>query len=422
MARKQGVLLMSKRTHKVSFDVQRYRRDFPALHQKVYGRPFIYLDNAATTQKPKKVIEALHQYYSVENANIHRGIYYLSEKATHAYEGVRIKVRQFINAPAPEEIIFVRGTTEGINLVAQSYGRTFLKNGDEIIISEMEHHSNIVPWQMLCGQVGAKLRIIPISDKGELLLEEYKKLLGPKTKLAAVTHVSNVLGTVNPVKEIVGLAHRQGVPVLVDGAQAVPHLRVDVQDLDADFYVFSGHKMFGPTGVGVLYGKAELLNRMPPYQGGGDMISSVTFEKTTYNKLPYKFEAGTPHIAGVIGLGAAIDYLEEIGMEKIAAYEKDLLEYATEKLLRVPGLRVLGEAEEKSSALSFTLEGIHPHDIGTVLDREGVAIRAGHHCAMPLMIRFGVSATARASLAFYNTREDIEALVRAIQKVREVFK
>jgi cysteine desulfurase/selenocysteine lyase len=406
---------------RTSFAVERIRQDFPVLRQKVYGKPLVYLDNAATTQKPQCVIDALSRYYSSENANIHRGIYYLSEQATHAYENVRAKVQRFIHAEAAEEIVFVRGTTEGINLVAQTYGRTFVKKGDEVIISAMEHHSNIVPWQILCEQVQAKLRVIPITDEGELILEEYEKLLNEKTKLVAIVHVSNVLGTVNPLKEMIVSAHRRSIPVLVDGAQAVPHRPVDVADLDCDFYVFSSHKMFGPTGIGVLYGKREWLERIPPYQGGGDMISSVTFEKTLYNKVPYKFEAGTPHIAGVIGLGAAVDYLNEIGMEKIVAYEHELLTYGTEALKAVPGLRLIGTAKEKSSILSFILEGVHAHDIGTVLDRSGVAIRAGHHCAMPLMLRFGVPATARASFAFYNTREEIYALVGALEKVYEVF-
>lgn len=404
------------------FDAARIRKNFPALHQKIYGKPLVYLDNAATTQKPTAVIRSLEQYYTSENANIHRGIYYLSQQATNAYEGARAKVRQFINARSNEEIIFVRGATEGINLVAQSYGRTYLRKGDEIVISAMEHHSNIVPWQMLCDETGARLRVAPINDAGEILMEEYEKLLSEKTKFVSITGVSNVIGTVNPVREMVQSAHRRGIPVLVDGAQAVPHLKVDVQDLDCDFLVFSGHKMFGPTGVGVLYGKSELLEKMPPYQGGGDMISSVTFEKTVYNKVPYKFEAGTPHIAGVIGLGRAIDFLNEIGMEEIAAYEEDLLRYATEALGRVPGLRLIGTARKKSAIVSFVLEDVHPHDIGTILDRQGVAIRAGHHCAMPLMQRFGVPATARASFAFYNTRDDVDALCRALGKVREVFK
>ncbi|MBI2167322.1 MAG: cysteine desulfurase [Candidatus Omnitrophica bacterium] len=405
-----------------AFDAVRVRKNFPALNQKIYGKPLVYLDNAATTQKPKSVIDALEQYYSSENANIHRGIYYLSQQATNAYEGVRARVRQFLNARSSEEIIFVRGATEGINLVAQSYGRTYVKEGDEIVVSVMEHHSNIVPWQMLCDEAGARLRVIPINDEGEILTGEYENLLNERTKLVSIAHVSNVIGTLNPVKEMVEKAHGRGIPVLVDGAQAVPHLKVDVQDLDCDFLVFSGHKMFGPTGVGVLYGKSELLEKMPPYQGGGDMISSVTFEKTVYNKIPYKFEAGTPHIAGVIGLGRAIDYLNEIGMEEIAAYEEELLRVATEALGRVPGLRLIGTARKKSAIVSFVLKEVHPHDIGTILDRQGVAIRAGHHCAMPLMQRFGVPATARASFAFYNTKEDVDALCRALGKVREVFK
>lgn len=404
-----------------SLDVERIRRDFPALHQRVHGKPLVYLDNGATSQKPQVVIDAINRYYSEENSNIHRGIHFLSEQATNAYEGTRVKVKCFLNAPDAREIIFVRGTTEGINLVAQSYGRTFIQEGGEVIISAMEHHSNIVPWQILCGQVGAKLRVIPINHNGELLVEEYKKLLNSRTKFVSVAHVSNALGTINPVKQIIEMAHRQGVPVLVDGAQAAPHMKVDVEDLDCDFYAFSGHKLFGPTGIGILYGKASHLEAMPPYQGGGDMISLVTFEKTHYNVLPYKFEAGTPHIAGGIGLGAAIDYLSGIGLEAIAAYEQELLAYATEALSPIKGLRVIGTAKEKASVLSFVLEGVHAHDIGTILDQEGVAIRAGHHCAMPVMQRFGVPATARASFAFYNTREEVDALVRAIHKVIKVF-
>ena len=403
------------------FEVEKYRKDFPVLKERMHGKPLVYLDNAATTQKPQAVIDTVNRYYSRENANIHRGIYYLSEQATDAYEVARAKVRKFINAVFPQEIVFVRGATEGINLIAQSYGRAFIKEGDEIVISAMEHHSNIVPWQILSGEVGAKLRVIPINDAGELLIEEYEKLLGPRTKIVALAHVSNALGTVNPIKRIVKSAHTRGIPVLIDGAQASPHLPVDVQELGCDFYVFSSHKMFGPTGIGVLYGRRDWLERMPPYQGGGDMISSVTFEKTTYNKIPYKFEAGTPHIAGVIGLGAAIDYLWKIGMETIAQYEQELLAYGTQALLRVPGLRLIGTAKEKASILSFVLAGIHPHDIGTILDRNGVAIRAGHHCAMPVMDRFGVPATARASLAFYNTRQEIDCLVRALHQVLEVF-
>ncbi len=416
---KGGTVL--KQGKRATFDVARYRADFPVLKQRVHGKPLVYLDNAATTQKPEVVIDTLTRYYSKENANIHRGIYYLSEQATDAYEVARAKVQRFIHARRMSEIVFVRGATEGINLVAQSYGKAFLKAGDEILISAMEHHSNIVPWQLLSGEIGARLRVIPINDRGELLMEEFEKLLGPKTKLVAIAHVSNALGTVNPVKKIVERAHQREIPVLLDGAQAVPHEPVDLEELGADFYVFSGHKMFGPTGIGVLYGKEELLERMPPYQGGGDMISSVTFEKTTYNKVPYKFEAGTPAIAGVIGLGAAIDYLREIGMERIQAYEEELLTYGTEALSRIPGLRFIGTAGQRAGILSFVLNGVHAHDIGTILDREGVAIRAGHHCAMPVMERFGVPATARASLAFYNTQGEIDALVRGLHTVLEVF-
>lgn len=405
-----------------SLDVGKYRNDFPVLKEKMHGKPLVYLDSAATTQKPQVVIDTVTRYYSKENANIHRGIYSLSEQATDAYEIARAKTRRFINAAFPQEIVFVRGATEAINLVAQSFGRAFIKKDDEILISEMEHHSNIVPWQILSGQTGAKLRVVPIDDRGEFLFEEYLKLLSSKTKLVSITHVSNALGTINPVKEIVKAAHDQGIPVLVDGAQAVPHMPVNMQELGADFYAFSGHKLFGPTGIGVLYGRRDWLERIPPYQGGGDMISSVTFEKTTYNKIPYKFEAGTPHIEGVIGLGAAIDYLTKIGMKNIQDYEHELLQYGTKALLGIPDLRLIGTAKEKASVLSFVLDDIHPHDIGTILDRSGVAIRAGHHCAMPIMERFNVPATARASLAFYNTREDIDALVHALNEVRKVFK
>jgi cysteine desulfurase/selenocysteine lyase len=403
------------------FDVKRIREDFPILKRRVHGKPLVYLDNAATSQKPWVVIDTISRYYASENSNIHRGVHFLSEQATRAYEGARDKVSHLINAANNREIVFVRGATEGINLVSQSYGRRFIKEGDEIIISAMEHHSNIVPWQMLCEQVGAKLRVIPINHEGELLIDEYQKFLNERTRFVSVVHLSNALGTINPVKRIVELAHRWTVPVLVDGAQAVPHVKVDVQDLDCDFYVFSSHKLFGPTGTGILYGKADMLESMPPYQGGGDMISLVTFEKTHYNVLPYKFEAGTPNIAGGIGLGAAIDYLSEIGLEAVATYERELLAYATEALSSIKGLRVIGTAKEKASILSFVLEGVHPHDIGTVLDQEGVAIRTGHHCAMPVMQRFGVPATARASLAFYNTKEEVDALVGSIHKVIEVF-
>lgn len=422
MSGERGTMFYTKTDGKTTFDVYRYRKDFPVLAQNVYGKPLIYLDNAATTQKPRVVIDALREYYETENANIHRGIFYLSERATEDYEQVRTKVQNFIHARAPQEIIFVRGTTEGINLVAQSYGRTFIKRDDEIIISAMEHHSNIVPWQMLCGEVGARLRIAPINDNGELFIEEYEKLFHQKTRFVAMTHVSNSLGTINPVRRIIEIAHRFHVPVLVDGAQAIPHLPVDVQDLDCDFYVFSGHKMYGPTGVGVVCGKAELLEKMPPYQGGGDMISSVTFEKTTYNVLPFKFEAGTPNIADVIAFGRAIDYLDSIGYGPLAAHEQDLLKFATEALSGIKGLRIIGTAKEKASVVSFVLRDVHPHDIGTMLDRDGIAIRAGHHCTMPLMDRFGIPATARASFAFYNTKEEIEALRHSVEHVVEVFK
>ncbi len=404
-----------------ALEVERLRRDFPALHVERNGKPLIYLDNAATSQKPKAVIDRLNQYYQAENANVHRGMHYLSEVATEAYEESRKKVQRFLGIPLSCEVVFTRGATEGINLVAQTYGRQNVGAGDEVVISAMEHHSNIVPWQMLCEEKGATLRIVPINDRGELLLDEYEKLLNSKTKLVGVTHVSNALGTVNPVKEVIATAHGHGVPVLVDGAQAAPHLRVDVGDLDCDFYVCSAHKMFGPTGIGVLYGKAELLNRMPPFLGGGDMIVSVTFEKTTFSSLPYKYEAGTPNIAGVIGMGAAVDYLQQIGMDRITSYEHELTRYGTELLESIEGVRLVGTAREKAGVLSFTMENAHPHDIGQILSDCGVAIRAGHHCAQPVMARFGIPATARASLAFYNTKEDLDALGDAIRKVKEVF-
>jgi cysteine desulfurase/selenocysteine lyase len=403
------------------FDVERVRADFPILQQKVRGKPLVYLDNAATSQKPRAVIEAISRYYEGTNANIHRGVHFLSEHATEEYEAVRGIARKFLNAADSREIIFVRGTTEGINLVAQSFGRAHIQAGDEILITEMEHHSNIVPWQILCDERGAKLRVAPINDAGELILDEFANLLGPKTKLVAVTHVSNALGTINPIRRIVEMAHSRNVPVLVDGAQAVPHLKVDVQTLDCDFYAFSGHKVYGPTGIGVLYGKAALLEAMPPYQGGGDMIASVSFEKTIYNKLPYKFEAGTPDIAGVIGLGAALEYVNGLGIENIGAYENEVVTYATAAVSAVPGVRLIGTAREKASVLSFVLDNVHPHDIGTILDREGIAIRTGHHCSQPVMKRFGVAATARASFALYNTKEEADALVRGIERVREVF-
>ena len=405
----------------ISLDVTAIRKDFPILAQQVHGKPLIYLDNAATSQKPKCVIEALTRFYQMDNANIHRGVHQLSERSTQSYEAARGKVQRFLNAANTREIIFVRSATEGINLVAQTYGRTHVSAGDEIVISAMEHHSNIVPWQMLCEEKGAVLRVIPINDRGEVEFDQFEKLLNHQTRLIAVSHVSNALGTINPVREIVKTAHGWNVPVLIDGAQAVPHMKVDVRSLDCDFYVFSGHKVFGPTGIGVLYGKEQRLEEMPPWQGGGDMIRSVTFEKTTYNDLPYKFEAGTPDIAGVIGLGAAIDYLDQIGMDAVAAHEHDLLEYGTRALESISGLRLIGTAREKAGVLSFVIDGVHSHDAGTILDREGVAVRAGHHCAQPVMDRFGVSATTRASLAFYNTKEDIDALVAGIQKVKEIF-
>jgi cysteine desulfurase/selenocysteine lyase len=403
------------------FDVERIRRDFPILHTKVHGHPLVYLDNAATSQKPRSVIDALVRYYEGENANIHRGVHYLSQLATEEFEKARETVRGFVNAAQASEIIFTRGTTEAINLVAQTYGRVHVGAGDEVLITAMEHHSDIVPWQILCEEKGAKLRVAPINDAGELALEDYEKLLGPRTKIVAVGHVSNALGTINPLKRMVALAHARGIPVLVDGAQAVPHLAVDVQDLDADFYAFSGHKMYGPTGIGVLYGKHALLDAMPPYQGGGDMISSVTFEKTAYNKLPHKFEAGTPDMAGVAGLKAAIEYMDGIGIAKIAAHEHELLEYATEVVGALPGVRLIGTAREKASVLSFVLDEVHPHDIGTILDQQGIAVRTGHHCAQPVMDRYCIPATVRASFAVYNTRAEVDALARGIRKVQEVF-
>ncbi|MCI0336097.1 MAG: cysteine desulfurase [Acidobacteria bacterium] len=406
---------------KANFDVQQIRKDFPILKQEVNGRQLIYLDNAATSQKPQVVIDAINRYYKEQNANVHRGVHFLSQLATREYDDARVKVQRFINAAESHEIIFTRGTTESINLVAYSYGRKFVREGDEIIISAMEHHSNIVPWQILCEQTGAKLRVIPINDDGELLIDEFALMLNPRVKLVAVAHLSNALGTLNPVKRIIELAHSHDIPVLLDGAQAAPHLKIDVRDLDCDFYAFSGHKMCGPTGIGVLYGKSELLNMMPPFMGGGDMIASVTFEKTTYNVLPAKFEAGTPHIEGAIVLGVAIDYLNSVGLDRVAAYEHELLGYATEVIGAIPGIKIIGTAREKASVLSFTLDGIHPHDMGTILDQEGIAIRAGHHCAQPVMKRFGIPATARASFAFYNTREEIDALAEGIQKAVEVF-
>jgi len=405
----------------VAFDVEKYRQDFPILKSLVHGKPLVYLDNAATSQKPQQVIDRISHYYTAENANVHRGVHFLSELATTQYDAVREKARRFLNAKSQKEVIFVRGCTEGINLVAATYGRRNIGAGDEIVVSGIEHHSNIVPWQMLCEDKGAVLRVVPANDRGEIELGAFEAALNERTKIVAITHVSNALGTINPIREMTALAHARGIPVLVDGAQAAPHLAIDVQDLDCDFYTISGHKMFAPTGIGVLYGKEKLLEAMPPWQGGGDMILSVTFEKTTYNALPYKFEAGTPNIADTIALGAAIDYMTEIGIDRIAAYEHELVEYATAELTKIDRLRIIGTAREKASVISFVLEGVHPHDIGTIIDQEGIAIRTGHHCAQPVMMHFKVPATARASFAFYNTREEVDRLVAGIHKVLEVF-
>jgi len=409
-------------THPITaFDVHRVRRDFPILGQTIHGKPLVYLDNAATTQKPQAVIDAMVRSYAEDNANIHRGVHLLSERATQAYELAREKVQHFLNAAQSREIIFVRGTTEAINLVAATYGRAHVGKDDEVLITEMEHHSNIVPWQLLCEEKEAILKVLPITDEGELRIDLLDRMLTDRTKIVAVNHVSNSLGTINPIKTIVEIAHRRGIPVVVDGAQAVAHIPVDVQALDADFYAMSGHKLFGPTGIGVLYGKAALLAAMPPYQSGGDMISAVTFKKTTFNVLPNKFEAGTPNIAGAVGLGAAIDYLGSLDSGAVHAYEDELLAYGTRALSSVPGIRIVGTAAQKTGVLSFVMENVHPHDIGTILDQEGVAIRTGHHCTQPLMERMGVPATARASLALYNTKDEIDALVRALDKVREIF-
>jgi cysteine desulfurase/selenocysteine lyase len=402
------------------FDIEKVRSEFPILRELVHGRPLIYLDNAATSQKPDAVIDAIGEYYRHNNANIHRGVHLLSQRATDAYEVVRTKVQSFVHAASAGEIVFVRGTTEAINLVAQTYGRQHVERGDEVLISAMEHHSNIVPWQILCEQQGATLCVAPMNDRGELLLDEFERMLGPCTRIVSIAHVSNALGSINPVKQIIRMAHARNIPVLVDGAQAVPHLQVDVLDLDCDFYAFSAHKMYGPTGIGVLYGKAELLEDMPPYQSGGDMISSVTFEKTTYNNVPHKFEAGTPDIAGVIGLGAAIAYIESLGLDAIGAHEHELLTYATSQLESVPGVRLVGTAREKASVVSFVMEGVHPHDIGTILDQEGIAVRTGHHCAQPVMDFFCIPATVRASFGLYNTKEEIDSLVQSIERVREI--
>lgn len=410
-----------KSTSGKKFDVDVIKEQFPAIKQFVYNKPLIYLDNAATTQKPMMVIDAIDNYYATTNSNVHRGLHFLSEKATAAFEQSRQDMSEFIGAASAKEIIFVRGTTEAINLVASSYGRHNIQKGDEIILTHMEHHSNIIPWQLLCDEVGCKIHVIPINDSGELILDELDKMISAKTKMLAVTHVSNALGTVNPIKEIIELAHRSNVPVMIDGAQAVQHLKIDVQDLDCDFYAFSGHKMYGPTGIGILYGKAELLEAMQPYQGGGEMIKTVSFEKTTYNVIPHKFEAGTPNIAGVIGLAKAIEFIRDLGLDAIAAHEQELLEYAHNLLSEIDDLTIIGEAANKTSVVSFVLKNIHPHDVGTIVDREGIAIRSGHHCCQPLMERFNVPATSRASFAVYNTKDEIDILAESIQKVIKLF-
>ena len=414
--------LLNEEPVTAGFDIERIRRDFPILAREVRGRQLVYLDNAATTQKPQAVIDRIVRYYTEENSNVHRGVHYLSELATVEYENARAVVKRFINARDEKEIVFTRGTTEGINLVMQSWGRTNVRAGDEIIISAIEHHSNIVPWQMLCEEKGATLRIIPVNDAGELLIDELERMLNPKVRLVAVGHASNALGTINPIRRIAELAHANGSLVLVDGAQGMPHLEVDVRELDCDFYAFSGHKVYGPTGIGALYGRESLLEAMPPWQGGGDMILSVSYEKTTYNALPYKFEAGTPNIAGVVGLAAALEYVSSVGLGNIGAWESDLNAYTSRRLQEIDGLRLIGTAREKAAVISFVLEGVHPHDIGTILDQEGVAVRTGHHCAQPLMMRFNVPATGRASFGLYNTREEADALVAALHKVIEVFR
>ncbi|HVT45150.1 MAG TPA: cysteine desulfurase [Thermoanaerobaculia bacterium] len=403
------------------YDIEAIRREFPILRETVHGKPLVYLDNAATTQKPQSVIDAIVHYYLHDNSNVHRGVHLLSERATADYEAARVKIQHFLNASSEKEIIFTRGCTEAINLVMYSWGRSHVGPGDEIVISAIEHHSNIVPWQMLCEEKGAVLRVIPVNEQGELVLDEYEKVLCERTRLVAISHVSNALGTINPIRTMIEMAHAHGAPVLIDGAQGVPHLKVDVQALDCDFYAFSGHKVYAPTGIGALYAKRRWLEAMPPFQGGGDMILSVTFGKTIYNEIPYKFEAGTPNISGAIGLGAALDYVSSIGLDAIAAWEHDLLAYATARLTELPEVKLIGTAAEKASVVSFVLDGIHPHDIGTIVDQEGVAIRTGHHCAQPVMRRYGLAATARCSLALYNTPEEIDALVRAIRRVLEVF-
>jgi cysteine desulfurase/selenocysteine lyase len=403
-------------------DVARIRRDFPILSRNVRGKRLVYLDNAATTQKPQAVIDRIVRYYTEENSNVHRGVHHLSEVATAAYESARTTVKNFIHARDEKEIVFTRGTTEAINLVAQAWGRANVEAGDEVLITAIEHHSNIVPWQMLCAERGATLRVAPVNDAGEVVVDEFASLLNERTKIAAISHASNALGTINPIKQMIAMAHDAGAIVIVDGAQGVPHLPIDVQDLGCDFYAFSGHKVYAPTGIGVLYGKEAILDAMPPWQGGGDMILSVSFEKTTYNALPYKFEAGTPNIEGVIGLATALDYVNGIGLDAIAAHEHDLERYATRKLLEIDGLRIIGTAKTKASVISFTLEGVHPHDIGTILDQEGIAIRTGHHCAQPIMMRFNIPATGRASFGLYNTREEADALVSGLHKVIEMFR
>jgi cysteine desulfurase/selenocysteine lyase len=409
------------RIRATAFDVERIRQDFPILSQRVRNKPLVYLDNAATSQKPQAVIDAVEHYYSAENANIHRGVHHLSERATVAYDRARERVQRFLNAAESREIIFVRGTTEAINLVAYSFARPRIKAGDEIVVSVMEHHSNIVPWQLAVEAAGASLRVIPMSDDGTLNLADYEKLLSPRTRLVAVTHVSNALGTINPIKQMVTLAHQKGIPVLVDGAQAAPHGRVDVHDLDCDFYAFSGHKTYGPTGIGILYGRASILENMPPFQGGGDMIRSVTFERTEFAGIPSRFEAGTPDIGGVIGLEAAINYLDTLGWEGVQAQESDLLTHATEELAAISGVTLVGTAPHKAAVLSFMVSGVHPHDVGTIADQDGIALRAGHHCAQPVMDRLGIPATVRASFAFYNTHEEVELLAAAVKRVRQIF-
>lgn len=413
---------MTASVGRVKFDVEAVRRQFPILAQKVHGKPLVYLDSAATSHKPQAVIDAISHFYAAENSNVHRGVHHLSEVATRSYEGARDKVQKFLNARHREEVVFTRGTTEAINLAAHAVIRPLLKAGDEILVSGMEHHSNIVPWQLLCESTGAKLKVIPITDAGELRMDEFAKLLTAKTRLVAVGHVSNALGTINPVADIVKAAHAKGALVLLDGAQAVPHLKVDVQALGCDLYAFSGHKMYGPTGIGVLYGRKEVLDRAIPWQGGGDMIRSVTFEKTTYNDLPYRLEAGTPDIAGAIGLGAAIDWLTGLGLDNVAAHEHDLLAYATKRIAEIPGVKVLGTAAHKAGVLSFVVDGVHPHDVGSLLDRDGVAVRTGHHCAQPVMDRFQVPATSRASFGVYNTRSEVDAFIAALKKTVELFR